>query len=72
MQYNSKINSRANPILQNLSPHDLNLLEVIKHILRRPFYPLQLAGNKIHIGARGGKYIIKNNKKIAGNKSIEN
>lgn len=61
--YNTQINPNYNPILLGLSPNDLNLLAIIKNILRRPFYSLQNAGNTIYIGMRGGKYIIKNNKK---------
>jgi hypothetical protein len=65
--YISGINPRVYNIIQGLSPHDLNLLAIIKHILRRPFYPLSAAGgaaNQIFTGPRGGKYIVKNNKKI--------
>ena len=63
-QYNTSINSRVNPLVQGLSPHDLNLLAIIKHILRRPFYPIHLAGGNTFKGPRGGEYIIKNAKKI--------
>jgi hypothetical protein len=47
-KYNSALNSSVNPIVQGLSPNDLNLLVIIKHILRRPFYPLQIAGRTIN------------------------
>ena len=63
-KYNSTINPYVNPILKGLSPNDFNLLSIIKHILRRPFYPLQIAGSEVHKGLRGGLYKIKNNKKI--------
>jgi hypothetical protein len=66
-KFNATIHPSVNPILNGLSPHDLNLLAIIKHILRRPFYPLHLAGGalyQIFTGPRGGKYVLKNNKKI--------
>jgi hypothetical protein len=62
---NIGINPRAGTIVPGLSPNQLDLLPIIKHILRRPFYPLQQAGSKkIYIGPRGGKYIKRKNKKI--------
>lgn len=62
---NIGINPRAGTIVPGLSPNQLDLLPIIKHILRRPFYPLQQAGSKkIYIGPRGGKYIKRKNKKV--------
>jgi hypothetical protein len=60
---NTNINQRSNTIISGLSPNFLNLLSIIKHILRRPFFPLEIE-RKIYDGPNGGRYIKKNNKKI--------
>ena len=53
-----------NKIMKDKFPyHHPRDIEIITEIISRPFIGIVNLGGDIHIGKRGGKYIIKNNKK---------